>query len=61
MLAPMLVQFEQEIDALEQRIKRAESRRSSESSDLPTSDAESDKASLDEWVNTIIVRSGQSG
>lgn len=55
MLAPMLVQLEQEIDELELKIKRAEGRRSSQGSlnnDAMTvnSDTDSDKASLDEWV-----------
>lgn len=51
----MLVQFEQEIDALEQKIKRAEGRRNSQGSvtDVGTahSDTDSDRASLDEWVS----------
>ena len=55
MLAPMLVQFEQEIDELEQKIKRAEGRRNSQGSvtDVGTahSDTDSDRASLDEWVS----------
>lgn len=55
MLAPMLIQFEQEIDALEQKIKRAEGRRSSQGSMTDVgaahSDTDSDKASLDEWVS----------
>lgn len=55
MLAPMLVQFEQEIDEMEQKMKREEGRRNSEGSliaDTPAmiSDTDSDKASLDEWV-----------
>lgn len=55
MLVPMLVQFEQEIDALEHKLKRAEDRRNSQGSitqDVTaSSDTDSDKASLDEWVS----------
>ena len=59
MLAPMLVQFEQEIDELEQKIKRAEGRRNSQGSmnndaTAAHSDTDSDKASLDEWVSSYI-------
>lgn len=57
MPAPMLVQFEQEIDALEQKIKRAEDRRNSEGGNatsdvMASSDTDSDRASLDEWVSS---------
>ncbi|KAF6033968.1 hypothetical protein EB796_007721 [Bugula neritina] len=61
MLAPMLVQFEQEIDEMEQKMKREEGRRNSEGSliaDTPAmiSDTDSDKASLDEWVQSVVQR-----
>lgn len=61
MCVPMLIQFEQEIDALEQKIKHAEDRRNSQeivNSDIAASctsdDTDSDKASLDEWVNIRV-------
>ncbi|XP_067929983.1 GAS2-like protein 1 [Watersipora subatra] len=60
MLAPMLVQLEQEIDEMEEKIKRVEGRRNSQGfmhTDAATvSDTDSDKASLDEWVQSVVRR-----